>query len=284
MSSHKTELRIRVRNGYTKETETNKQEFDVNAEIESVLRDIEQTNGVRIPFACESGSRAWGFASKDSDYDVRFIYVRPTDWYLAVDLEKKRDVIERPIDDVLDVSGWDLRKALGLLRKSNPPLLEWLGSPIVYRDDGHLADKLKRLAEDIYSPRACMFHYLHMARANAREFLGGELVWRKKYFYVLRPLLAIRWLQQDRGIAPTEFGRLVDACVENDALRAGIAELVKVKEAGAELDRGPRIPVISDFIEEELSRLDTPEFSDKPPLPPVEPLNAVFRDELRRLF
>jgi len=98
------------------------------------LREIESAESVRILYACESGSRAWGFASTDSDYDVRFIYLRPVDWYLSIDLERRRDVIEYPIQDLLDINGWDLRKALRLLRRGNPPLVEWLGSPIVYLD------------------------------------------------------------------------------------------------------------------------------------------------------
>lgn len=252
--------------------------------IHRVLDDTERQHDVRILFACESGSRAWGFASTDSDYDVRFIYLHPPDWYLSIDVEKKRDVIERPIDDMLDVSGWDLRKALGLLRKSNPPLLEWLGSPIVYRDDGHLAPRLRQAATQAYSPSACMHHYLHMAQGNARQYLGGDVVWRKKYFYVLRPLLAIRYIEQGRGVVPTEFGRLVDACVTDPELRAAIDALIADKAAGAELDRGPRIPAISDYITRELERLDDPQFTDKPPAPPIEPLNELFRDELRRVY
>lgn len=98
--------------------------------IRSRLDAIQASENVCIVYACESGSRAWGFPSADSDYDVRFIYVRPVEWYLSID--DKRDVIECPVEDGLDINGWDLRKALRLSRKSNPPLLEWLGSPIVY--------------------------------------------------------------------------------------------------------------------------------------------------------
>jgi uncharacterized protein len=99
-------------------------------EIQACLSDIEKTHQVKIIYSCESGSRAWGFPSADSDYDVRFLYLHPVDWYLSI--EDKRDVIEVPIKNKLDITGWDLRKALQLFRKSNPPLLEWLGSPIVY--------------------------------------------------------------------------------------------------------------------------------------------------------
>ena len=107
------------------------------------LNAVEKDEGVKILYACESGSRAWGFPSRDSDYDVRFVYVHPAEWYLSIDLEKKRDVIERPITDQIDLNGWDLRKALGLYRKSNPPLLEWLNSPIVYWETYGVAAKLR---------------------------------------------------------------------------------------------------------------------------------------------
>jgi hypothetical protein len=179
-------------------------------EILARLSHLEQEEGVRILYACESGSRAWGFPSTDSDYDVRFIYLQPQDWYLSIDLEKKRDVIERPINDQIDLNGWDLRKALWLYRKSNPPLLEWLGSPIIYLEKYSTASQLRTLAPEYYSPKACMYHYLHMARGNYREYLKGERVWIKKYFYILRPLLAINWLEKEMGIVPTEFRKLVN--------------------------------------------------------------------------
>jgi predicted nucleotidyltransferase len=128
------------------------------------LENIEEEEQVKIFYACESGSRAWGFPSADSDYDVGFLYLHPRDWYLSIDLETKRDVIERPIDDGLDFSGWDLRKALKLLRKSNPPLIEWLGSPTIYREHFSVATQMRDLLTRYYSPEASQYHYLHMAR------------------------------------------------------------------------------------------------------------------------
>src|SRR6186997_1931414 len=119
--------------------------FLPNEKIETVLADIEREEWVRICLAVESGSRAWGFASTDSDYDVRFVYAHPRDWYLSIDLESRRDVIERPLTDEVDLAGWDVRKAMGLFAKSNPPLLEWLDSPIVYADDGRFAAALRGL-------------------------------------------------------------------------------------------------------------------------------------------
>ncbi len=99
--------------------------------IKEQLRRIEDAENIKILLAVESGSRAWGFASPDSDYDVRFVYIRSLEDYLRLDAT--RDVIELPIDDVLDINGWDLQKTLRLLHKSNPTLFEWFSSPIVYK-------------------------------------------------------------------------------------------------------------------------------------------------------
>jgi predicted nucleotidyltransferase len=154
------------------------------------LLDIEARHKVKVLFACESGSRGWGFASPDSDYDVRFVYVNRLDWSLTV--EPGRDVIEQPISGDLDVNGWYLRKALKLLHSSNPVLLEWLRSPIVYLQDEDLAPRLRALAEQHLSLDQAYHHYVSMAKKSLRDHLLGETVRYKKYLYVLRPLLAAR--------------------------------------------------------------------------------------------
>jgi len=225
---------------------------DPHAEIRGKLTEIEAEDGVVILYACESGSRAWGFESTDSDYDVRFIYVRPTRFYLSI--QRPRNVIERPISEGLDASGWDLPKTLELFRKSNPPLLEWLQSPIVYASTTSFAEKLRALLSEYYSPVACIHHYLHMAEGNCREYLNGPEVWTKKYFYVLRPVLACIWLERGLGVVPTELGMLVEAVVTDSALRDAIAQLLEAKKAGEELRKGPRNEVISAFVARELAR------------------------------
>ena len=252
----------------------------VREEIEHQLRRIEEEEKVQIFYACESGSRAWGFPSKDSDYDVRFLYAHPRDWYLSIDVERKRDVIERPITDVLDISGWDLRKALQLFQKSNPPLLEWLQSPIVYREETPVAARFRALIPTCYSPRKALYHYLHMARGNYRDYLKGEKVWIKKYFYVLRPLLAILWIEANHGAVPTEFEVLVERMVTNPALGKAIDDLLAVKRAGEEVGRGPRVAVISDFIEHELKRLETKHVDADQTKTGAKVLNAFFREAL----
>ncbi|RYE75600.1 MAG: nucleotidyltransferase domain-containing protein, partial [Oxalobacteraceae bacterium] len=185
------------------------------AAVLEALEKIELEYDVRILFACESGSRGWGFSSPDSDYDARFVYMHRQPWYLTVNErtgpgQPQRDVIELPIDDELDVSGWDLRKALRLLSKSNPTLSEWLRSPIVYREEPAIAAGLVRLADEFYSPIAAWHHYFSMAKGNFRGYLKGERIRTKKYLYVLRPTLACQWIETRQGPPPMAFEMLLD--------------------------------------------------------------------------
>lgn len=255
----------------------------IHTEIERRLSAIEHDFAVKILFACESGSRAWGFASDDSDYDVRFIYIHPRDWYLSVDLEDKRAVIETPIDDVWDINGWELRKALKLFSKSNPPLLEWLQSPIIYQETGPVAEQMRQLLTSHYSPAACLYHYLHMARKNYRTYLQGDEVWLKKYFYVLRPILACRWLERDLGAVPTEFAKLLQQTELSPELQLAIAELLAEKCAGGELHHGLRIPILSDFIEAELQRFEKSGATGRKPDVDMSALNHLFQNALQEV-
>ncbi len=254
------------------------------AELEARLDRIERDHGVRILFACESGSRAWGFASPDSDYDVRFIYANRREWYLSVSLEEQRDVIETPIEGLWDVNGWDLRKALRLYRKSNPPLLEWLQSPIVYRERGSAAERMRALLSTYFSPPAAMYHYLHMAQGNFRSYLQEERVRTKKYFYVLRPLVACRWVERGAGAAPTEFGKLLDAAGLEPEVRAAIDDLLRKKGEGDELAEGPRIEPLDRFIRGEFARHEANGVTRQPPRPDTEPLSELFRAVLDEVW
>ena len=223
--------------------------MDYQKEISLRLREIEQREGVVTLYACESGSRAWGFPSRDSDYDVRFLYLRPREWYLAVD--RRRDVIECPIDDLLDISGWDYQKALGLLYKSNPPLLEWIRSTIVYLEQFSVAADLRTYSEQYFSPRSCIHHYLHMADHNYREYLRADEVRLKKYFYVLRPVLACMHIERTGKVPPIEFGRLLEE-IGDGPVKQAILTLLEKKLASEELDRGPRIDAINEFLDDRI--------------------------------
>jgi predicted nucleotidyltransferase len=208
--------------------------------------------------------------------------LHPVEWYLSI-LEK-RDVIEQPLHDQLDLNGWDLKKALGLFHKSNPPLLEWLDSPIVYQEKFTVASQMHELAKTYYSPTACIYHYLHMAQGNFREYLKGERVWIKKYFYVLRPILAIKWIEQGYGVAPTAFGTLLEQIVPKGSLKDEINKLIAQKSMGAELDYGDRIAVISEFIEKEFARLEESqkEYVNNPA--PIEILDNLLRQALKEIW
>ena len=257
---------------------------EIRAEINRRLHDIENTYGVKILLACESGSRAWGFASEDSDYDVRFIYLQPRDWYLSVNLEDKRDVIETPIEGVWDINGWELRKALRLFSKSNPPLLEWLQSPIIYKEPYTVAAQMRQLLASHYSPSACLYHYLHMARKNYRTYLQGEEVWLKKYFYVLRPILACRWLERSLGSVPMEFSYLVQQTELSSELQQSIAKLLVDKRNGDELRIGRKIPELSNFIEAELRRFEQSGTTGQKPDTDMSTLNRLFRCALQEVW
>jgi predicted nucleotidyltransferase len=235
----------------------------VRAQILMELQAIEARHDVRVLFACESGSRGWGFASPDSDYDVRFIYVHKLPWYLSVD--PGRDVIEVPISGDLDINGWDLRKALQLLRRSNPVLLEWLRSPIVYRADAQAAPALRALAEQHFSVVRGYHHYVSMAKKNFRGYLQDDEVRYKKYLYVLRPLLAARWIREGRGVPPMRFAELAEATLTDPALLAEINRLLDIKMRAGEAATSPRWKGLHAFIESELATAEAHPPDDGPP-------------------
>lgn len=246
-------------------------------QISSVLDELSTQHNIRILYACESGSRAWGFASRDSDYDVRFIYARDVDWYLSVDIEDRSDVIDLPIDDLLDVGGWDLRKAINLMRKSNSPLLEWLGSPVVYEHSQGFLPEFTELAEKNFSPIASAFHYLSMARKNAESVWASDQVKLKKYFYLLRPLLALRWLEIRKSRVPTEFSKMLIPEILPDNLRTEIDQLLKIKADSTESDWVSRNPTIDEFVQLEIPRLESVDFAHPRRDGTLDEINHFFR-------
>lgn len=259
--------------------------------IMEILKQIEIDYDLKILFACESGSRAWGFPSKDSDYDVRFLYVHNTNWYLSIDQNRdvieipKHDSISIPIDDLLDVSGWELTKALKLFRKSNPPLLEWLSSDIVYYQAYTTTEKMRDLATTIFSPNSCVYHYLNMAKGNYRDFLQGQEVKIKKYFYVLRPVLAAKWIEKFQTIPPMSFQSLVEELIPEGELKNHVDLLLRRKMAGDELNLEPRIDSINLFLDEEITRLEEYAKSLKVKNEdPTDQLNKIFRETLTEVW
>lgn len=170
------------------------------------LLELEEVHQIKILYACESGSRAWGFASPDSDFDVRFIYSRALNDYL--NLSEIPDVLGLPVNEVLDIGGWDLKKALKLFLKSNSPLYEWLQSPIIYTQNSGFATDLQQLMSKYYSLRAGANHYLSMAYNTLTNDLSADQVKIKRYFYALRPALACQWIVEKQTVPPMEFDKL----------------------------------------------------------------------------
>ena len=245
--------------------------------IVSKLHEIEQMEKVRILLAVESGSRAWGFASPDSDYDVRFIYIRDKEDYLR--LNTMRDVIELPIDEVLDINGWDLQKTLRLLYKSNPTLFEWFSSPIVYMESD-FADLFRRVMNDYFSSKRSLYHYISMAEGNYREYLNAGMVKAKKYFYVLRPVLACRWVLEKQTPPPMLFSELMKEELP-EVLMSDINRLLELKMKSPEIKMIPRIDRINAYLDESIADIKSiVQSMEDTKNPGWMELNKIFLNEL----
>lgn len=248
----------------------------MEGKIQNYLTAIESEHNIRILYACESGSRAWGFASPDSDYDIRFIFARPPASYFAV-VEGKGS-IELPLtEDVLDAGGWDIRKAAKLLGKSNGALVEWLHSPIVYRSEPGFLDRWRSTADAVFSPRASRDHYLGLAKQMLLGKLNTTEVRAKDYLYALRATLAAEWIATGNGIPPVEFERLIPCAPIT--IQVIIPDLLEHKSRTGEGERMPRIDVIDHYL---LAALENPREVTSTD-PPLETLNLLFRSELQEL-
>ena len=221
---------------------------DIKEEVLRRLACIEREHDVEVLFAVESGSRVWGFASPDSDYDVRFVYRHRPEWYQSLWSDMRRDVIEPKIVDDIDLSGWDVRKALRLFRKSNPSFVEWTQSPIIYVDDGVFLRRAREVLPAIYSPRAGYEHYRSMAKANQREHLSGDSVKLKKYLYVIRALLARKYVLNHRLPPPLPILELLPMFGSDYCAKAALLELIERKATVGELGTGEPLEALNDFI------------------------------------
>ena len=220
----------------------------MHTHIQAALTRLEATHNIRVLYACESGSRAWGFPSPDSDYDVRFIYAHPTDWYLT--LEEGPDTLNFPVDEELDLAGWELRKALKLLRGSNAALFEWLQSPVVYREALGFRAALQPFMNASFNPRAGLHHYLGLVRRGVEDDLTGEEVRLKRLFYALRSALAARWIRErPADLPPMEFRLLRELLPA--ALNASVDELLARKATADEKTNVPSPAEVVAFLREE---------------------------------
>ena len=204
----------------------------VKKQIMEKLYETEKTHHIKILFAIESGSRGWGFASPDSDYDCRFIYVHERDWYLSI--RDKRDVIEYVADEIFDLNGWDLRKMLQHVVKSNAVILEWLSCNEVYIKNEEVVAELNRLAEEYFNYIHVTHHYLSLARKKLAEIEGAETGKLKSYFYVLRPLANVRFIETYQKIPPMAYVETLAQIAIDDETRAEIEKLLEMKKVATE--------------------------------------------------
>ena len=198
------------------------------------LGEIEQRYQVHILLAVESGSRSWGFASKDSDWDVRFVYSHKPEWYFSVD--EQRDVIEEMFEGDIDVVGWDIKKTLALLKRSNPSLIEWINSPIVYRSDEEFMHGVIPLSLSCFNPIKAMYHYQRIYVKHDERYLQKQGYPMKRFLYYLRGILACQWIERYKTMPPVSFQQLYENIVDDQKIKNGIDELVQEKSSSKEKD------------------------------------------------
>lgn len=241
--------------------------------ISEKLKEIEQKEHIKVLYAAESGSRSWKVSAPDSDYDVRFIYMRAPQEYLRLD--KVSDVLEFPIADNLDISGWDLFKALGLLKKSNPRLFEWFNSPIVY-SDASFANRFKPIMYNYFSQKSIMSHYIHTAKYQRDHFLQGNSVKLKKYLYALHPIMAAQWVFEHKSPPPIIFRELMDSVLTSD-IYSSVEELLYKKINFPEQSVIERVPIVDDYINHSINSLEKQ-------ICTIAENNALYWEELNDFF
>lgn len=251
-------------------------------EILEHLRALERQHGFRVLYACESGSRAWGFASEDSDYDVRFIYVHRPEWYLS--MRQRSDTVSLFADETLDLAGWDLRKALGLFARSNGALLEWLHSSICYVEHPDLVPLWRTIVPDVLNPRALAAHYLGMAWKHWLVLREKESATMKKYLYILRTVSAARWVLSRKSVPPVEFVKLLNGAVEDDVIRSYCNAMTIEKASANESCSVPREVVVDQWLEIQFKTLR--ELNADLPSRPIDYdiIDAYFRHVLQDVW
>lgn len=245
--------------------------------IQQKLEDIGRQD-LTLLYACESGSRGWQFPSTDSDYDVRFIFVRPLEYYLTVN-ELSED-LQFPIADELDIYGWDLRKVLRLMAKSNTTPFEWLQSPIVYKSQPGFREGLWSLSQQYFSQRSHLFHYLGVATSAMASFNDNGQIGIKKLFYILRPLLAASWCFHKKTIAPMTIGPLMQQL--SPSLQNELTALIEQKAHTPEHQLVTLSPSLNNYIHTTYEDLRSRSAETEKSEADINALNEFFRQHVRR--
>ncbi len=220
-------------------------------DIASTLFQIEQKKQIKVLYACETGSRAWGFPSPDSDYDVRFVYIHETDWYLS--LSQHKDTIEY-MDDNLDITGWDLKKCLNLLKKSNVPLIERFQSPFEYYAAPGFKDEFKKLIESYYSPTAAFFHHYSLTHKFWEDIKEKDEYRLKSFFYLVRSLLSCNWIIHDESVLPMHIEGLMQ--YSDEKINTQLRKLIQLKSGVGEKYLYSKDSMMEEWMLELLKKLE----------------------------
>ncbi len=222
--------------------------IDIDYDIINTLGDLEQKYNIRILFAVESGSRAWRIESKDSDYDIRFVYVRDKKDYLKI--HPPRDVIDKT-DGIYDFVGFDLYKFIRLLNSSNPSVIEWLNCDIIYTEDGWSKEHLKKIMNKHFNPISLYYHYKSMCKNNYLNYLKSEkLMTHKKYLYAMRGLVNAKYVEQYLEVPPIRFKETVEKVSLPKDVKDKLWEVIEIKEQGGEKDIISHIHEFESYIED----------------------------------
>ncbi len=243
------------------------------------LKEIEKEKQIKILFACESGSRAWGFSSPDSDFDIRFIYIHKISFYLSI--ERKYEQIEIK-ENHFDLLGWDLKKALHLLRKSNPSILEWINSPVVYYKENEFFEKLKQLSKISFNSKTLIYHYLGMAKQNSKYLLKEEIK-IKIYLYILKSLFSLDWIERNESVPPVEFDKLYNSAILDPEIKKIIDFLLKKKKITEE-ETIHKSKILNEFIFKKINYYEEflKKYDFKMDLPDASKFDKFFQENLKR--
>ena len=231
--------------------------------IKKLLQQIEKNNNIKILFAIENGSRSWGMASKDSDYDVRFVFYRKIDDYITLCPEK--EVITVAYDEnlkecdiqgsLIDICGFDIFKYLKLLLSSNPTTIEWINSHIVYYGDNNI--DLKNYINNNFNQEKLFRHYFSLFRKNYHEFIQqGKAITYKKYLYSMRGILNAKYVYEFDKIPPLDIRATIETTKSfmPENVYEKLEEVIKIKSQGLEKDVILRIPEFDSFFNAELEK------------------------------
>lgn len=245
-------------------------------QINDGLELIKNHYKVKILYACESGTRAWGVNSPDNDYNIRFIYIHTPDWYLSI--RDQKDSIELFVDKQFGIVGWDIRKALRSFGKSNVAVFSWLRSPIVYESQDNFADILQDLENEYFSPKVATKHYLGLVQRTWERYANKPKITLKTYLSGLRALLSAIWITKYQTAPPMKFAKLLVLLEDYLPIQKEIKHLLELSSANGANYIIDAIPLLDKFVKTGMKICDEATTRLEKIRPDITQLNDLFRE------